>query len=493
MELRKKIQENVRIIKHFCPSEDILFSPMHVGGVQCMAVWCESMINPTQSWENFFKVVLSIETESIKSPNDILDMLCGEQAVVVDCQCVSTFSDLFHRIMSGGIVLLIDGSTSAASVVLPGYNFRAVSESYTEENVRASREGFAEPIKVNMTLIRRRIKSEKLVFRTAQVGSVSKTDVALVYLRDRVSPKMAETLLERLRAIDIELVLESGFIEPFLENSRHSLFSGVGYTERPDTLCGKLREGRVGILVDGTPFALIVPFLFTENFQSFDDYTNRPYYTTIIRVLKYLAFFLSILLPGTYVAVATYTPQMLPLSLLRSIASSQQQTALPLMMEALFITIVYEIVREAGLRLPRPVGHAVGLVGALVVGDAAVNAGLIGAPMVMVVALTAISSFMIPLLHEPITALRLCNILLGGLLGPFGLALSFAALLLNITSINTYGVPYMAKMSPYSPSLLWDGLIKRGWRTLAHRHENIYDLNGAVQAKEVDGGRIQDQ
>ena len=313
-----------------------------------------------------------------------------------------------------------------------------------------------------------------------------------MYLSDRVRPEMADSILKRLAGIDIEMVLESGFIEPFLENTRYSLFSGVGYTERPDTLCGKLREGRIGVLVDGTPFALIVPFLFTENFQSFDDYTNRPYYTTFIRVLKYFAFFLSTMLPGVYVAVVTFEPQILPLSLLGTIAAARQQTALPLMLEALFTAIVYEVVREAGPRLPRPVGHAVGLVGALVVGDAAVRAGLISATMVMVVALTAISSFMIPMLHEAVTVLRFGFILVGGLLGPFGIAFAFGAMLLNITSINTYGVPYMAKVSPYSKTLFWDGIVKKGWRALADRRESVYDLRGAVQHTEEKDEHLKD-
>ncbi|MEA4911635.1 MAG: spore germination protein [Oscillospiraceae bacterium] len=198
--------------------------------------------------------------------------------------------------------------------------------------------------------------------------------------------------------------------------------------------------------------------------------------------LAIFAFFISIFLPGLYVAVANFNPELIPLTLLFNIVEAQRKTPMPLMYEALFITVVYEIVREAGLRLPRPVGHAVSLVGALVVGDAAVTAGIIGSPMVMIVALTAISSFTIPMLHEPITVLRYVFIVIGGLLGPVGISIGLCLLLLNICSINTYGVPYTVQLSPFSKTLFSDGFVKKGWRSQAKDRVRLRDLNG-VQLK----------
>ncbi|MDO4566553.1 MAG: spore germination protein, partial [Oscillospiraceae bacterium] len=389
------------------------------------------------------------------------------------------FAEVVDRMMSGFAVLLFDNCRTALAYSMQGFSFRAISESYTEENVRSSREGFAEPLKVNMTLIRRRIKSGLLVFESMKVGSVSNTDIALVYLKDRVSERLLEGIRKNLKGAKIELVLESGFIQPFLSGKKRSLFSGVGHTERPDTLCGKLLEGRVGILVDGTPFALITPYLFTENFQSFDDYTNKPYYAGFIRILKYAAFIVSILLPGLYVAVINFNPELIPLSLLYNISLAQLDTPLPLMYEALFIHLVYEIVREAGLRLPRPVGHAVSLIGALVVGEAAVNAGLIGSPMVMCVALTAISSFTIPMLYEPVTMLRFSFIIVGGLLGIVGLALGLGMLLCSICAVDSCGIPYTAPLSPYSPVFFRDGILRQSWRKLADNTVMLKELHGA--------------
>jgi spore germination protein KA len=460
-------------------SEDILFSPIRVGGHRCYALWCDGMTDRLKSWELMYKPLSSVKWWRCPTPGKLLDHLCRDDAVLMDSEIVDSCDSLLERVMAGFASLIIEGAGRAVVVGMQGFSYRAISESYTEENVRASREGFAEPLRVNMTMVRRRIKNSLLVFETSSLGSVSKTEVALVYLKDRVGEKMLSSIRERLKNIKLEMVLESGFIEPFFESSRFSLFSGTGHTERPDTLCAKLLEGRVGIMVDGTPFAIILPFLFSENFQSFDDYTNKPYYASFIRVLKYIAFFVSIFLPGVYVAVANFNPEIIPSGLLYNITLSQQSTPLPLMYEALFIHVVYEIVREAGLRLPRPVGHAVSLIGALVIGNAAVEAGIIGPPMVMAVALTAISSFLIPLLYEPITILRFVFIIVGGVLGPFGLTLGLCAMLINICAINSYGVPYASPFTPYSRVLFRDGLIRAGWEKLARKRGRLSDLPGA--------------
>lgn len=460
-------------------SEDIMFSPMRVGRHNCYAVWCDGMIDRMRSWETMYKQLTMVKWWQCPTPDKLVDHLCKNDALLLDCSTVDTYKDLFYRIMSGFSALIIQGTGKAVVVGTQGFSFRAISESYTEENVRASRESFAEPLRVNMSMIRRRLKSSLLVFEVSTIGTVSNTEVAVVYLKDRVSGGMLKSIRKRLNDIDMEMVLESGFIEPFFESTRFSLFSGTGHTERPDTLCAKLLEGRVGIMVDGTPFVIVLPFLFSENFQSFDDYTNKPYYSSFIRVVKYLAFFVAIFLPGIYVAIANFNPEIIPSGLLYNITISQQATPLPLMYEALFIHIVYEIVREAGLRLPRPVGHAVGLIGALVIGEAAVRAGIIGSPMIMVVAFTAISSFIIPLLYEPITVLRFVFVIVGGVLGPLGLTLGLCVLLLNICAINTYGVPYAAPLSPFSKILFRDGLLRAGWEKMSGSKSRLSHLPGS--------------
>ena len=314
---------------------------------------------------------------------------------------------------------------------------------------------------------------------------MSKTDMCLVYLNKSVSKGILNELKDRLKHADLDNVLASGYLVPYLENQGDfSLFSGIGITERPDTVCGKINEGRIAILIDGTPSVLIVPHLFVENFQTLDDYSNRPYFATFTRWLKYLAFFVATFTPGFYVAVATFNPELFPEQLLSKVATSIADTPLSLMAEVLVIHFIYEIMREAGLRLPRPLGHAVSIVGALVIGETAVNAGLIGAPTLMVVALTAISSYVIPDLYPPVAVLRILFIIVGGFGGVWGIILLFCVVLINLCGKLSFGVPYVSPVAPFSIFGMRDVFIRAGWKTLSQKRNFVQELKGSEQFKE---------
>ena len=292
-----------------------------------------------------------------------------------------------------------------------------------------------------------------------------------------VSDDNLDELKRRLKKVNLENILAAEFIIPYLEeNGDISFFSTIGITERPDTVCGKISEGRIAILVDGTPTALIVPYLFVENFQTIDDYSSRPYFATFTRWLKYAAFFISMMFPGLYVALAGFNPEIFPDQLISKIYYSVADTPFPLMLETLLIHFVYEIMREAGLRLPKPLGHAVSIVGALVIGETAVNSGLIGAPTLMVVALTAISSYVIPNLYEATAILRLIFIIVGGTLGVWGITLLFSIILVNLCSKNNFSVPFMSPISPFNLYSMRDVLIRAGWKTLSKKTEKIQNM-----------------
>lgn len=391
------------------------------------------------------------------------------------------FEELIQFIASGFAVLLIDGSPEGVALGVQGFSFRSIGEPASENNLRGSREGFAEPIRINMSMIRRRMKTPSLRMKLLKVGEKSRTDVCLVYRSDYADPEMVRRVEQRLQEVRLDNLMDSGYLRPFLESGPFSLFSGTGVTERPDTLCAKVSEGRIAILVDGSPYAILLPCLFSENFQSMDDYAERPYYAVFIRLIKYLAFFLTILLPGCYVAAVNFHPELIPDQLLFRIAEAEQGMAFPLMFQALLIHFIYELMREAGLRLPRPVGHAVSIIGALVIGDAAVTAGLISTPMVMVVALTTISSFVIPSLYEPVTLLRLLFILLGGTLGLYGVVLGLAFVGVNLCSVTVLGVPATSPETPLSFYSLRDTLIRVGWRQLGQEQFIISRTAGADQ------------
>ena len=391
-------------------------------------------------------------------------VLFGTEEKLVFC-----YNDLFNMIMSGFVALIMDGVPKAIIISMQGFLMRGIEEPSTDIIERGSREGFVETLKINQTMVRKRMKTPYLKFETIVMGKTSHTNVCLCYLSDRIQPQILTEVKKRLRKAKLDTVMASGFIQPYLDAKGINFFSAVGVTERPDVLCAKMGEGRIGVIVDGTPFALYVPYLFIENFQAMDDYANLPYYSTLIRWLKYIAFFITIFLPGLYVAVGTYHQEMFPPTILYDIASSEVRTPFPLAIEALAIHIIYEIVREAGLRLPRPIGNTVSIFGALVIGDAAVKARLIGAPMLIVVALTAISSYAVPSISKTVTFLRLALIIVGGSLGLYGMVSATAILVANMCAENPYGVPFTSPVMPFEARSMRDVLMRASWKILEKR------------------------
>ena len=487
--LNRDLMENMFKVRALSQnSTDLLERQIEVSGVPVAILMCEGMVNLQLFTQILVRPLTELSLENADG-EAVARWVSRETVLSGDQKEFFTYDELFSFLMAGFVVLLIDGVDRGIACGMQGYSFRSVSEPSTEMNITGSREGFVEPIRVNQTMIRRRLRSPSLKFEMYPIGEKSRTDICLVYLTDTADPRMVEEVKRRLGKLSSDILLSQGYLRPYLEGQPLSPFSSVGTTERPDTLCAKINEGRIGILVDGTPFALVVPYLFEEHFQSMDDYSYRPYYGSFIRLLKYFAFLLSIFLPGGYVAITSFSPEMLPDSLLFNIAASEQQTPFSMMTEALVIHLIYEIMREAGLRLPRPVGHAVSIIGALVIGDAAVKAGIIGSSMVMVVALTALSSFVVPSLYEPAAILKFVFILVGGTWGLFGISVGFVLLLTNLCALESLGVPVMAPLSPCAPADLRDGLWRTGWKKLGSFRLRIQDLPGSGWKQQEQGGK----
>lgn len=373
---------------------------------------------------------------------------------------VHSFAEVTDAILLGDTILFIEESNIALSTSLRGAKVRNVTEPNTESVVRGPREGFVESLGTNISLLRRIMKNPDLKFSEMQIGRQTKTTVCVAYLKGIANEKIVEEVKNRLKRIDTDSILESGYIEAFIEDAPISLFPTIANGEKPDKVSAKLLEGRVAILVDGTPFVLTMPYLFIEAFQSPEDYYTRPYYATALRWLRWLAFFLTTVTPSLYVAITTFHQEFLPPTLLVSIAAAQEGTPFPSMVEALLMLTIYEILREAGVRLPRPVGQAVSIVGALVIGDAAISSGLVGAPMVVVTALTAISSFVVPSLTDVSTVVRFVLIILAGFSGLYGVMLGFIAFLTHQVSLHSLGVPYMSPLAPSTFSDLKDVFIR---------------------------------
>ena len=411
--------------------------------------------------------------KGIKDQEKILERLMAQVITVGGVQKTAKIEQIVSLVLTGDTAFLLDGAVNALLLSTRGWQKRALEEPDTEVIIKGPRIGFVETLRVNTALLRREIGHPNLTFETLVVGKKTKTEVCLAYLQGLTDQKLVDEVKRRIRRINTDAILAAGFLEEFIEDAPLSPFSTVTYTERPDVAAAKILEGRVAIIIDGTPAVNTVPALFIESFQNPDDYTFRPYYSTIIRWIRYLSFALSILLPGAYVSLATFHQELIPTTLLISMAAATEGTPLPTVLEAVGLGLVFEILREAGIRLPRPIGQAVSIVGALVIGEAVVAAGLISAPTVIVVALTAIASFVSPVQVGVATILRLSLTVIAGALGAFGIILTLLAVLVHLASLRSFGVPYLSPLVPLVPRDLKDAAIRAPLWSMLTRPEFI--------------------
>ncbi|MGI5895676.1 MAG: spore germination protein [Oscillospiraceae bacterium] len=488
--LSANLKDNLVTIRSMCEnSSDILIRQFHVQNQTVALISCSAMINDLNAYELVVGPLTQLTPEEAVTPQDVFRFLHEKTMLAMELNDIMETDMVFTFIMSGFLVVLVDGIAEGVALGLQGYKYRGVSEPSSEVNQSGSQEAFTEVAAVNVTMVRRRMKTSALKFEQMRIGKKSNTNVFLAYLTDTVDPRLVTDIKGRLAKIKLDVILEASYLRSFLESNQKSIFTTVRTTERPDTLCSKIAEGRVAIIIDGTPFALIVPSLFIENFHSVDDYCNKPYFATFVRIVKFLAFFITVFLPGLYISFVNFNPEIIPRSLLYNIAANQSIMPFSITMEAIIINCIYEIMREAGLRMPQSVGHAVSIVGSLVVGQAAVSAGLISAPMIMMVALTAISSYVLPSIYEPCAFLRLMFILLGGSFGLLGMAVGTIFVLVNITSISNFGVPFLSTISPFSlRASLRDVIYRASWKKQQEHPTKIQDLDG-VHIAGRDGGR----
>ena len=451
----------------FGTSVDFYIKESKFCDVKYAVVMCDDLSGVENSWEMVLWPLRG-ERNDFTDGEQLMEYLMNNSTMAFSSKKVMTLEDMRFAMTSGHSVLMADGCDYALIFSTQDFIQRGVSPSDTEVSVYGSKEAFSDVLRKNMGLVRRRIRTDGLIIETLNIGTATKTEVAIIYHNKYVNKQMLSDIKEKLDKIDIQMVLDTSYLAPFLESEPYALVGGVGVTERADTLCAKVCEGKVAILADGTPYSIIVPFFFSENFQCMDDYSAKPYYTSFIRILKYMAFFIAILLPGIFVAAANFTPEIFPGKLLYKIAESEASTPLPLFMEAIFVNILLEIIKEAGLRLPKAIGHSVSLVAALIVGDAAIKFGILGSPIVIIAAISAICGFVVPTLYQPITILRMMFILAGGILGPYGIAVLLVFMMFGISGIDSFGLPYTAPITPFSKGFFQDGIIRVSWKSM-HR------------------------
>lgn len=364
---------------------------------------------------------------------------------------LGTLAEVCSMLLDGHTVLFADGSPHALAVATKDVKARSIEEPNVQSVVRGPREGFTEVLAWNIAMLRRKIASPDLRFEPTTLGTVTNTAVAIVYIRDIVSPEVLQEVKDRMATIDMDSILESNYIEEYIQDRIYTPFPTVFNSERPDVVAAGLLEGRVAILVDGTPFALLVPALFSQFFQSSEDYYQRADFSTLIRLLRFLSFLLATLTPSFYIAITTFHQEMLPTTLLYNLASQREGVPFPAFIEALLMEVTFEILREASVRMPKTIGQSISIVGTLVVGQAAVDAGLVSAAMVIVVSITAIANFVLPAFNMGIAAriIRFGLMTLAASFGLYGVFIGIIALVLHLCSLHSFSVPYMAPLAPY--------------------------------------------
>jgi spore germination protein KA len=379
---------------------------------------------------------------------------------VGEARSAKDFDDAVFACLLGDCIMFVDGLADCIIIGAKGYDKRAIKPSDTEMSVRGPKESFIETLRTNTALVRRRIKNPELCFENLVVGRQTKTPVSVVYMHNIADEKLVKEVRRRLKSIDIDSIMSSGYVEQLIEDEPTSVFSTVGFTERPDVLCAKLMEGRVGVIVDGTHYALTIPYFFIENFQTPEDYSNNFISVSLIRFFRYAAFFISTLAPAIYVALVTFHHEMIPTSLLLTMSAAREGIPFSAFFEAFFMIIVFEILKEAGVRLPQPIGQTISIVGALVMGEAAVSAGFVSAPLVIVIAFTAVSGFVVSSLSSPVLILRFVFLFLAGFLGGYGIAVGIIVLIVRLADIESFGYRYLSPVIPFNIRDQKDTLVR---------------------------------
>lgn len=478
MDIYSSITDNKNKMEtDFKDCSDFLLRECRVDGTDCIVCVLDGMVNSLQLSHMIMNPMLRFNGD-YETPAELFDILKTSVVNSLELSEITTYEDIYYFLASGFAIVFIDGVSKCLSLGIQGFTKRSTDEPPTESDIKGAKECFTETLNDNKAILRRRIKTPDLKLKQLKVGSAAQTSVVIAYIKGVADDTLVSEVEQKIKNAPITNLQDYGELADFLDSKISSYFSAVGNTERPDKLCSKLLEGRVAVIMDGSPFAIYVPYLFTDAFSTVDDYDNLPFYATLNRLLKYIAFITSIVLPGFYVATGTFHQELIPTSLMYTIAAAEATTPFSLMQEALMVLVLYEIMREAGIRLPKMIGHAVSIIGALVIGDAVVNAGLVGTPMLVVVAVTAIASYVIYPLYESISVLRIIFIILGGFTGIYGIVLGICVICVNIAALNPYGVPYSAPVSPLSIKSIGDVFYRESWRKLAKRKVRIQNLRG---------------
>ncbi|WP_078060531.1 spore germination protein [Desulfotomaculum copahuensis] len=480
MPVSARLDDNLALIKEMLGrNSDLVLRELRLGAggnTRAGLIFVDGMVDNSALNDTLIKgLTLESRMAAVDGRSGLFAVLKEFMINVGTVREAENIFQLLDGVLYGTAGLFIDGCNRALLADVKGGPVRAIEEPISEGVVRGPRTGFTEQIRTNTSLLRRSLRTPNFVIEGTELGRDTRTVVEIAYIKGLAAPELVREVKERLSRIKIDGILESGYIEELIEDQPYSPFPQVFHSERPDRVAAALLQGRVAILTDGTPFVLVVPAEFVLFMQVPEDYYERWQLSTVIRWLRYISFVASLLLPSMYIAVTTYHQEMIPTRLLISVAASREGVPFPAFVEALLMEFTFEVLREAGIRLPRNIGQAVSIVGALVIGQAAVSASIVSPLMVIVVALTGIASFAAASYNIAITTrlLRFPMMILAATLGLFGVMIGMLVILVHMASLRSFGVPYLAPLAPLHAGDLKDVAWRAPWWAMDNRPEEL--------------------
>lgn len=446
-------------------SSDIVYHTFTLpSGLSCALIYVRGMIDLKSIEENVLRVLAGLDSrmaaEAIAARLFETHLLPIAMQTVILALAAAELS-----ILDGNVLLLVDGERRMLSLSASSYQKRSIDEAPNEAVIRGPREAFIEHLETNLTLLRRRLKTSRFAVEFMHFGKETQTAVAIAYLSGICKPELVDEMKKRLSSVVIDGVLGSSYLEEFIEDDPYSPFPQMQYSERPDVVCAALLEGRIALIVDGTPIAILAPVTMFMLMQSAEDYYQRYIAASWIRLIRYLFLLISLLLPSFYIAVTTFHPDIIPERLLMTVAAARENVPFPALLEAFLMEISFEALREASLRIPKAIGQAVSIIGALIIGTAAVQAGIASAAMVIIVSMTGIASFIIPHydLGLAFRLLRFPIMLLAGVFGLFGVACGMILIYFHLIELRSFGLPYMEPLTPRNAGDLKDVFVRAPW------------------------------
>lgn len=487
------LDDNVALFKNIFKNDQTLiirdFQNKRFRAAQCCIIYLDGMANTEIINENIIQPVIRNDlSEDIESDN-LLEELKKKVIVANQVTTETEITKIVSSVIYGDTLFLLEGYAQALVISSKGWQTRSISEPDSAKVVRGPREGFTESILINLSLVRRKIKDPDLKFQFKEIGQRTHTKTCICYIESLALKSILDELMQRLDKIEIDGIMDSGYIQELIKDAPFSPFETVGSSERPDVVAAKLLEGRIALFVDGSPFVLTVPYLVVENFQANEDYYNNYIFATINRLIRGGTAVLHVTIPSIFLALVTYHQEMLPTPLLLSLSGSRQNVPFPTVVSLFVMLAIFDVLREVGTRMPTPIGQAVSIVGTIVLGQAAVEAKLVSAPVIIITALTGITT-LINMNFIAATIIFRTFFLLGtSVLGIYGFLMCFILMYLHLMSIRSFGVPYMMNVTRARDNDGQDAWIRAPWWSMTLRPKIIAVKNLVRQSSGKNKGK----